>query len=275
MSTGLPDWYSWVYAFKSMNFLQLDDTPSTYVGQALKHVRVKVGEAALEFADLDHTHQTPGAEGGKIDHGAALTGLGDDDHPQYLMASKVYPIGAIYISTLAANPGTYIGFGTWVAFGAGKVLVGLDPLDPYFDTVEETGGEPSHVLTGGEMPIHSHKVNPPATGSGGDTVTHGHPFTTGGRSVDHTHQIPARKGSSVGGVLAAENGPYLLDNWGNVITSGGESADHVHSGGTDVPGNAHGHIVDIAEFDSGVQGAGYAHNNFQPYIVVYMWKRTA
>ncbi len=35
-----------------------------------------------------HTHQTT-AQGGKLDHGAALTGLADNDHPQYLLASAV------------------------------------------------------------------------------------------------------------------------------------------------------------------------------------------
>lgn len=30
-----------------------------------------------------HTHQSAGAEGGQLDHGLALTGLSDDDHPQY------------------------------------------------------------------------------------------------------------------------------------------------------------------------------------------------
>ena len=35
-----------------------------------------------------HTHQTT-AQGGKLDHGAALTGLGDNDHPQYLLATAI------------------------------------------------------------------------------------------------------------------------------------------------------------------------------------------
>lgn len=36
----------------------------------------------LESAD--HTHQTTGLQGGKVDHGLALNGLTDDDHTQYL-----------------------------------------------------------------------------------------------------------------------------------------------------------------------------------------------
>ena len=35
-----------------MSFLNLEDTPGTFVGQALKVLRVDAGETALEFADL-------------------------------------------------------------------------------------------------------------------------------------------------------------------------------------------------------------------------------
>ena len=35
-----------------------------------------------------------------------------------------YPVGSIYMSTVSTNPNTLFGFGTWVAFGAGRVLLG-------------------------------------------------------------------------------------------------------------------------------------------------------
>lgn len=38
------------------------------------------------FANAGHNHQDA-AGGGQLDHGAALTGLGDDDHTQYLLAT--------------------------------------------------------------------------------------------------------------------------------------------------------------------------------------------
>lgn len=53
--------------------------------------------------------------------------------------SLVYPIGSIYMSVNSTNPGTLFG-GTWVAWGSGRVPVGVNASDSSFDTVEETGG---------------------------------------------------------------------------------------------------------------------------------------
>lgn len=36
----------------------------------------------------------------------------------------IYPVGSIYTSTVATNPGTLFGIGAWTAFGAGRVLIG-------------------------------------------------------------------------------------------------------------------------------------------------------
>jgi len=52
---------------------------------------------------------------------------------------QVYPVGAIYISTASTNPSSLFG-GTWVAFGQGRVLVGLNSSDSDFNQSEETGG---------------------------------------------------------------------------------------------------------------------------------------
>lgn len=62
----------------------------------------------------------------------------------------IYPIGCIYTTTVSTNPNTLFGTGTWAAFGAGKVLIGIDSGDTDFDTVEETGGAKTvaHTHTG-------------------------------------------------------------------------------------------------------------------------------
>lgn len=66
----------------------------------------------------------------------------------------LYPVGSIYINASdITNPGTLLGFGTWTAFGAGKVLVSQDTGDTSFDTLEETGGSKDATLVS-----HTHTV---------------------------------------------------------------------------------------------------------------------
>lgn len=65
----------------------------------------------------------------------------------------VYPVGAIYISAAATNPGTLFGFGTWeqikdvFLLAAGSTYSG-----------GSTGGEETHTLTTEELPKHEHKI---------------------------------------------------------------------------------------------------------------------
>lgn len=79
----------------------------------------------------------------------------------------LYPVGSIYINaSVSTNPNTLLGFGTWTAFGSGKVIVGLDSADALFDTLEETGGSKdaitvSHTHTATSTvadPGHNHTV---------------------------------------------------------------------------------------------------------------------
>ena len=93
----------------------------------------------------------------------------------------VYPVGSIYTSTVATNPGTTFGFGTWDAFGAGKVLIGQDTGDASFDVLEETGGskdatlpshthtltDPGHLHAGGRLSFLNSGIN----GGGNDTTS--------------------------------------------------------------------------------------------------------
>jgi hypothetical protein len=71
----------------------------------------------------------------------------------------IYPVGSLYISTLGTNPNTLLGFGTWVEFGVGKVIVGQDASDASFNTLEETGGS-KDIATA----THTHTVTA-ATGA--------------------------------------------------------------------------------------------------------------
>ena len=86
--------------------------------------------------------------------------------------SVMYPVGSIYINaSVATNPATLLGFGTWTAFGSGKVLVGFDSADSLFDTLEETGGSKdaitvahTHTATSTVTdPGHNHTVTAPTS----------------------------------------------------------------------------------------------------------------
>ncbi len=129
--------------------------------------------------------------------------------------SDVYPVGSIYINAaVSTNPGTLLGFGTWVAFGTGRTMVGIDAAQTEFDTLEETGGSKTHTLTISEIPAHTHNQG--------------------------SHDSSAGDGG-------AYNTEFIRD---------------------------HSDTANGPNVESSSTGGGSAHNNLQPYIVVYMWKRT-
>jgi hypothetical protein len=124
-------------------------------------------------------------------------------------ALAAYPVGAIFTSTVATSPSVSLG-GTWVSFGAGRVLVGIDSTDTDFDTAQETGGNKTTTV--------------PKDGWGDYQVgTHFPEPSTVGRLV---------------------TGSGTTENSENLESLAHASADKII-------------------------------NNVQPYIVVYMWKRTA
>ena len=117
-----------------------------------------------------------------------------------VLETYIYPVGSIYFNmAVATNPGTLLGFGTWVAYAEGKVLVGLagsgtfDALDESLGAETSTTG--SHTLTTGEIPAHTHDTNinagnstdgdPNIASGGGDTGNITTSSTGGGGG--HTH----------------------------------------------------------------------------------------
>ena len=134
----------------------------------------------------------------------------------------LHPVGSIYTAVVSTNPGTLFGFGTWTAFGAGRVMVGLDAGNVLFDTAEETGGSADSTL-----PTHTHTA----------TVTDG----------GHTHP---------GGVAIYNN---------SADSGGGSAAGGISPTGTAFTG------ISVTNASAGSSGT---NTNYQPFITVYMWKRT-
>jgi hypothetical protein len=72
------------------------------------------------------------------------------------LIKAIYPVGSLYTTTDSTNPSasSRLGFGVWVAYGEGKVLVGIDSTDTDFAAVNDTGGRKDAVT-----PEHTHTIN--------------------------------------------------------------------------------------------------------------------
>jgi len=175
--------------------------------------------------------------------------------------NKVYPIGAIYMSVVNTSPATLFG-GTWSAFGAGRTLVGFDSGQTEFNASEKTGGAKTHVLTESEMPSHTHVQN--SHNHTQNAHSHGASTDTTGA---HTHGVRYDFDGGSG------TNRYTVDilNTPYGTTQTGSSGDHSHV----VTINNATAINQASTATNQNTGGGGAHNNLQPYITVYMWKRTA
>ena len=146
-----------------------------------------------------------------------------------------YPVGSIFLSVNSTNPESYMG-GKWSRFGNGRALVGVDETDSSFSYSSKTGGAKTHTLSKSEMPRHSHETR--------DVNGHKGYFWawSAGGHPSPTLWIPG--GNVSGGAMPRGGNPLMSkQSWEGYTT-------------TDV-------------------GDGRAHNNLQPYITVYMWRRTA
>jgi len=157
------------------------------------------------------------------------------------LSASIYPVGSIYINAgVTTNPATLLGFGTWVAFGAGRVLVGLNTADSAFDALQETGGSKDATV-----------------------VTHQHTGLSYANNVSHTHtfQLGRDFGANKPEGTGFGFGPYGL-------TQANTGATDPVTTGFDLTGHQH-------EFITNNTGTNGTNANLQPYITVAMWLRTA
>lgn len=140
---------------------------------------------------------------------------------------KIYPVGSIYMTvshTSTSAVATALGGGTWVAWGTGRVPVGVDTSQTEFNTVSKTGG--SKYLQN-----HNHDLRW-ASSTGKRVMMSYNSGSTAAYNLDW---------SSV-------NANVVNDN---IMTS--QPKDPTAN----------------TALTTGTSG------NLQPYITVYMWKRTA
>jgi hypothetical protein len=225
---------------KSTNFTAKDGLPTGNAGKIVKGTEIDiefsaVSNAIASKADINSPAFTGTPTAPTASAGTNTTQLATTAFVTAALQAT-YPVGSVYINaTSASNPSTLLGFGTWTAFGAGRVLVGLDAGDALFDTAEETGGSKDAVVVS-----HTHTATSAVTDPG-----HSHPvntyYTGGGQPSAHPDLIANPSSRSFVGTAST-----------NSATTGISVATTVNS--------------------TGVSGT---NANVQPYITVRMWKRTA
>lgn len=228
---------------KSTNFATKDTLPAGDSNKIVKGTEIdtefnNIATAVSTKADTASPTFTgtvtlpSGAVGVTQSYGDNDTSLATTAFVQAALAAVypiIYPVGSIYTNaSVSTNPATLLGFGTWTAFGAGRVLVGLDAGNAAFDTLEETGGSADSIV-----------------------VSHTHTATSTVTDPGHTH--------SPGSISTAN------------IDSGTSDGGSVQSPGP-IPTATTGITVSTSVASTGSSGT---NANLQPYIVVYMWKRTA
>lgn len=132
-----------------------------------------------------------------------------------------HPVGSILMSANNVNPSTYLG-GTWVAWGSGRVPVGVNTSETEFNTAEKTGGAKTVTLTENQIPSHNHSDG------------------------------------------------YASNKAGLSASGSATSTAFLQLASDTVTG-----AISATARNTGNKGGGQAHNNLQPYITCYMWKRTA
>lgn len=197
----LPSWYPYT------NALVGTELQPSFVEWHIKTAGVNQNDLTVIKEDISQLQtETTQLNDDVTELMGAFTSVTDLTKQLFLLMHRV---GDIIFSTSDENPSTIYG-GTWVAWGKGRVPVGVDTSDSDFNTVEKTGGEKEHTLTVDEMPSHKHGF--------------GQQFATT---------------SSLSGAY----GYYMI---------AGTQTDVIKNTGGNQP-----------------------HNNLQPYITCYMWKRTA
>jgi hypothetical protein len=84
----------------------------------------------------------------------------------------LYPVGSVYVSTVATNPNTLFGFGTWVAFAAGQVLVGKAGSGTFNTAGASVGAETVNLAHSHTQNVHQHFRTSQVTSGPNQNHTH-------------------------------------------------------------------------------------------------------
>lgn len=244
------------------------------------------GETALSARNMNHIEQ-----GIKDAHDGLANVFTKTE-----IFDAIYPIGTIYMSVNNVDPGTLFG-GTWVEWGQGRVPVGVDTQQEEFNTVSKMGGDKTHTLTTAQMPSHTHIQN-----SHNHTQnSHNHTQNSHNHTQNsHNHTQNAHSHGSIKGRFVESNGPVQNDatlkgsgeaihvpyvtywddyNFGSHTNTANATATNQAATATNKATTATNQAATATNIAATATnqntGGGQAHNNLQPYITCYMWKRTS
>ena len=173
---------------------------------------------------------------------------------------QAYPVGSIYMSVVETNPAELFG-GTWEAIAPGRVLLGAGEYSSSISyTAGDKGGVTSKTLTSSNIPKHTHTVEIKST-----AATHNHKNGVFDEAAPGNGPLSTNYGAvkvyptKNQAVMAADSSIYGTNT-------------QLYMGYTSETSAVHTHEVTV-----GYYGAKDPTeiSVMQPYLVVYMWKRTA
>lgn len=173
------------------------------------------------------------------------------------LLNMFYPVGSVYETMDSSfDPNKKWG-GTWVRI-KGRVLVGVDENDAYFDVPEKTGGYKKPSIKVENLPSHSHDVKVGVTIN--ETKLEGGANNIAGQDANW-------------GVTAQGNG--IVTNKGDTngfYPSTRKTAEKYHDGFWINATHKHTASTTVSCAST---GGGKGFEVLQPYITCYIWKRTA
>lgn len=182
------------------------------------------------------------------------------------LIDRIYPVGSIYMSMVSTNPATLLGGGTWEQLPTGRCIIGANGTDY---NAGDTGGSANRTLTVANLPAHTH--NNTLAAGGGHSHTRGSMEITGKATFINSDGVDKTNYPDTGAfwwgdykyskVLASNSGTGKRDLF--------FTASKSWAGSTNTVAN-HNHTLTNASV-----GSGTSFSIVQPYVAVYIWKRTA
>ena len=197
------------------------------------------------------------------------------------------PVGSLFLATVATDPATLLGYGTWARVAEGRFLVGLSASDGDFDAVGNAAGSKTHTHAGHSdhgalshagAAVGDHSVTQPNAHT--DVPTHTHATDSQGAHVHAQQRFPTATGGSTG--FTVDTSMSGTPAAANDTASGGAHTHTAAAPAGAVASQPHaGTAVSAHSVTQPGQHAGQSHSahdtpsHVPPGFVCYVWERTA